>query len=65
MDKLDTQGILLRCKTKNLELQIKLGKELVNRLRTFSEAMKTATEKVKELKLSIDKGLERCEHEQS
>lgn len=60
MDNLDTQGILLRCKTKNLELQISLGKEIVKRLRNFSEAMKTTTEKIKQLKILMDKGLERC-----
>ena len=58
---LGTQGALLRCETKKLNLQVELGQEIVDRLRRFSEAMKTATEKVKELKLSMDKSPERCE----
>ena len=59
--KLDTKGALLRCETAKLNLQISLGQEIVERLRRFSEAMQNATEKVKELKLSMDKSPERCE----
>lgn len=58
---LGTKGALLRCETNRLNLQISLGQEIVERLRRFSEAMQMATKKVKELKLSMGKRLERCE----